>query len=52
MYIPEFKINEDINPGQKTVINFIADKKGVFDFSCSVACGRGHGQMTGQIIVE
>ncbi len=31
---------------------FVADKKGTFDFSCHTYCGSGHGAMKGVLIVE
>ncbi|MBT3865667.1 hypothetical protein HOF78_01015 [Candidatus Woesearchaeota archaeon] len=49
--IPEFNINEDLQPGQSIDIKFTADKIGEFSFSCSVFCGSGHSHMAGKIIV-
>lgn len=46
------EINKHIEPGKKTVIEFGADKKGEFDFICSVNCGPGHNNMKGKLIVE
>lgn len=45
-------INKHIEPGRKTVIEFMADKKGEYVFRCSVYCGAGHSEMKGTIIVE
>lgn len=50
--IPSYGINEYLSPGQTVKIEFIADKKGTFTFSCSVSCGVGHSGMSGKIIVE
>ncbi len=50
--IQEYGINEKINPGKKTEIEFVADKVGTFSFFCSVPCGKGHTGMSGQLIVE
>lgn len=50
--LSEFGINERLVPYQDVHVNFIADKKGTFPFSCSVPCGSGHGGMTGQLIVK
>ena len=50
--IPEFGINERLEPQKEVVINFIADKKGEFDFFCSTPCGRGHRDMRGLLIVN
>ncbi|NRD78615.1 cupredoxin domain-containing protein [Bacillus sp. BRMEA1] len=46
--IPAF--NVDIQ-GNKSA-EFIANKKGTFEYHCSVVCGSGHSQMTGKLIVE
>ena len=32
-------------------VTFVADKKGTFDFECSLYCGDGHAQMNGQLHV-
>ncbi|MBC8500201.1 MAG: cupredoxin domain-containing protein [Nanoarchaeota archaeon] len=50
--LPEFGVNEILEPGNDVHVNFVADKKGTFTFACSVPCGRGHGDMRGQLIVE
>lgn len=50
--LPEFGINERLNPGRDVHVNFVADKKGTFSFYCSVPCGSGHGRMSGQLIVK
>lgn len=51
-YLPAFGINTRLEPNQEEDIEFIADKKGTFSFSCSVPCGSGHGGMSGQLIVK
>ena len=51
-YIHNQKINEVIRKDKTTEIEFIADKKGTFTFSCSVPCGSGHLNMKGTLIVE
>ncbi|MDP2691275.1 MAG: cupredoxin domain-containing protein [bacterium] len=50
--ISEFNINQPIDPGKTTIVEFIPDKAGEFDFSCSVFCGGGHGGMRGKLVVE
>lgn len=50
--LPEFGINERLEPGNTVNVEFIADKKGTFSFSCSVPCGSGHGRMNGKLIVK
>tara|TARA_Y100000310_G_C20640064_1_gene793401 strand:- start:348 stop:875 length:528 start_codon:yes stop_codon:yes gene_type:complete len=50
--IPTFGVREFLAPGNTVNIEFVADKKGTFDFFCSVACGSGHGGMRGKLVVE
>jgi len=50
--LSEFGINQDINPGETTTVEFTADKSGEFNFRCSVFCGEGHKGMEGQLIVN
>lgn len=50
--IPDFNINETINPGKTATVEFVVDKKGSFTFACSVYCGSGHGNMKGTLIVQ
>ncbi|MEK7591236.1 MAG: thioredoxin domain-containing protein [Patescibacteria group bacterium] len=45
-------INETIIQGNTVSVNIPTDKVGTFDFRCSVQCGSGHNDMTGQIVVE
>ena len=48
----EFGVNERLEPGKTTIVEFVADKKGEYVFFCSVSCGKGHGDMKGKLIVE
>lgn len=50
--LPAFGINEDLDVGKITRIEFIADKIGEFPFYCSVYCGTGHGDMKGKLVVN
>ncbi len=50
--LPDFGVNSRLNPEQTTVVEFIADKTGTFSFFCSVQCGFGHENMSGQLIVN
>ena len=50
--IPEYGINERLNPGEPVTIEFVADKEGTFTAFCSVFCGSGHNRMKGKIIVK
>jgi len=42
---------EKVNPGNKTSVEFIADKKGTFEYYCSVGKHRANG-MFGNLIVN
>ena len=48
----DFGVNEKLASGEAVDIEFVADKTGTFSFFCNVMCGQGHGDMTGQLIVE
>jgi len=50
--IPEYGINERLDPGNPVTIEFTADKQGSFTAFCSVFCGAGHSGMKGKIIVH
>ena len=50
--IPEYEINQRLDPGKPVTIEFIADKQGTFTAFCSVFCGSGHLGMKGKIIVK
>lgn len=50
--IPEYGINERLDPGKPATIEFTADKEGTFTAFCSVFCGSGHSKMKGRIIVK
>jgi len=50
--IPGLGINETVIQGKTVSIKIPTDKTGTFDFRCSIQCGSGHSDMTGQIIVE
>lgn len=50
--LPDFNIDEVLEPGKKVSVEFLADKTGSFPFFCSISCGRGHYDMSGMLIVE
>ena len=50
--IPEYGINERLDPGKPATIEFTAGKEGTFTAFCSVFCGSGHSNMKGKIIVK
>jgi heme/copper-type cytochrome/quinol oxidase subunit 2 len=50
--VPGLGINEPVQPGKPAVVRFLAGKAGVYPMRCSIACGRGHDQMTGAIVID
>lgn len=47
-----FTIDQKLPQGQTVTIEFVADKKGKFTFTCTSFCGWGHFGMDGQLIVS
>lgn len=50
--LADFGVSEALAPGKTTTVKFVADKKGVFSFVCSVFCGAGHAEMKGTLTVR
>jgi len=50
--LPDFNVDQQLEPGKEITVEFVADKKGTFTFMCSVLCGAGHKDMKGSLIVE
>ena len=50
--LKEYGINQRLDVGKEVKIEFTADKAGTFVPYCSVACGAGHKEMKGQLIVN
>jgi len=48
---PDLGIRTDIPPGKASLVRFVPEKTGTFDFHCDIFCGEGHENMTGKIIV-
>lgn len=49
--IEELGINKKIKPDAVTVVEFTPLRVGRFPFACSVMCGSGHDEMTGELVV-
>ena len=49
---PDLEIDEIIEPGKITRVRIVPDKAATYDFHCTVFCGSGHEEMTGQIVVS
>ena len=48
---PDLHISTVITPGKPVRVRIVPDRAGTFVFHCSVFCGSGHEDMTGQIVV-
>lgn len=51
LVIPELGVEADI-PEDGAVVEFMAKRRGTFEFFCSTYCGEGHMEMRGRIIIE
>lgn len=45
-------LNKPIVQGQTTIIEFVANIKGEFEFYCTIFCGSGHPNHIGNLIVK
>lgn len=50
-YIPEYRIKQDILPGQYTTLYLDPDRPGTFDIFCTQYCGVGHSTMRAKLVV-
>ncbi len=51
-WLPEFRIKQDMIPGQDTKLVFTAIREGTYPVVCAELCGPYHGGMRTQVIVE
>ncbi|MEN3046960.1 MAG: cytochrome c oxidase subunit II [Candidatus Hydrothermales bacterium] len=51
LYIPAFRIKEDLVPGYKTYISLIPKDTGTYDLFCAEYCGDFHSYMITKVIV-
>ncbi len=49
---PELGLATQIHPEAPALLHFVPRKEGRFPFHCSVFCGEGHEDMTGEIVVD
>ena len=49
--IDELGIKKKLTPNAVTVVEFTPTRVGRFPFACSVMCGSGHDEMTGEVVV-
>jgi cytochrome c oxidase subunit 2 len=50
--VSELGIRESIQPNMPADIVFHATRRGRFRIDCHIKCGKGHDDMTGEIVVE
>lgn len=50
--LEELGIDERIEPGKESIVEFYAAKAGTYEFRCSVFCGPRHLKMRGWLIVK
>jgi cytochrome c oxidase subunit II len=51
LYIPSFRVKQDVVPGNKNFLWFIAQKEGTYDLFCAEYCGLRHAYMTTAAVV-
>ncbi len=51
LYIPAFRVKEDVVPGMETYLWFQAQELGSYHLFCAEYCGEGHAAMTTQVVV-
>jgi cytochrome c oxidase subunit 2 len=49
---PDLGLSTEIDPKAPSRVRFVPQKEGRFPFHCSVFCGDGHEDMTGEIVVD
>ncbi len=50
-FVPQFRVKQDILPGNYTQLWFTPTKVGTFDLLCAEYCGSGHSQMLAKVTV-
>lgn len=50
MFVPAFRVKQDVMPGRYTYLNFKATRAGVYHLFCNQYCGTSHSQMIGKVI--
>ncbi len=51
-WVPEFRLKQDVIPGQPTIMNFTPTKPGRYPIICAELCGPYHGGMRSTVVVE
>ncbi len=51
LWIPAFRVKQDVIPGRVTTIRFTPDQTGEYVLECAELCGANHGAMRANVIV-
>jgi cytochrome c oxidase subunit 2 len=51
-WVPQFRLKQDVIPGQPTVLSFIATRPGSYPIVCAELCGPYHGGMRSTVVVH
>ncbi len=51
-WVPEFRLKQDVIPGQPTILSFTPTRPGRYPIICAELCGPYHGGMRSTVVVE
>ena len=51
-WVPQFRLKQDVIPGQPTVLSFTATRAGSYPIVCAELCGPYHGGMRSTVVVH
>jgi len=51
-WVPQFRLKQDIIPGQPTVLTFTPNRAGTYPIICAELCGPYHGGMRSSVVVH
>jgi len=51
-WVPQFRLKQDVIPGQPTVLTFTATRAGTYPIVCAELCGPYHGGMRSTVVVH
>lgn len=51
LYVDDYDVSVEADPGQSATLTFVADKPGSFRFRCNITCGAMHPFMIGKLTV-
>lgn len=51
-WVPQFRLKQDVIPGQQTILTFTATRPGTYPIICAELCGPYHGGMRSSVVVH